>query len=126
MAPGSAWQDFELEMAAVIGVGGTDLSVAQTRVSALTPRSTRARENTAHLCSRDDHPMLSVRATCRVDGIASLNRRHHGMLGVVWHQVRRILNAGRQRIRRCRFVKHDERRVIGSLDKWRHRRDDWS
>ena len=29
MAPGSAWQDFELEIAAVIGTGGRDLSVAQ-------------------------------------------------------------------------------------------------
>jgi 2-keto-4-pentenoate hydratase/2-oxohepta-3-ene-1,7-dioic acid hydratase in catechol pathway/glyoxylase-like metal-dependent hydrolase (beta-lactamase superfamily II) len=29
MAPGSAWQDFELEIAAVIGVGGKDLSVEQ-------------------------------------------------------------------------------------------------
>jgi 2-keto-4-pentenoate hydratase/2-oxohepta-3-ene-1,7-dioic acid hydratase in catechol pathway/glyoxylase-like metal-dependent hydrolase (beta-lactamase superfamily II) len=29
IAPGSAWQDFELEIAAVIGTGGKDLSVAQ-------------------------------------------------------------------------------------------------
>src|SRR5208283_6193614 len=29
MAPGSVWQDFELEIAAVIGVGGKDLSVEQ-------------------------------------------------------------------------------------------------
>ena len=29
MAPGSAWQDFELEIAAVIGTTGSDLSVAQ-------------------------------------------------------------------------------------------------
>ncbi|ODR10650.1 2-hydroxyhepta-2,4-diene-1,7-dioate isomerase [Mycolicibacillus koreensis] len=29
MAPGSAWQDFELEIAAVIGVTGSDLSVEQ-------------------------------------------------------------------------------------------------
>jgi 2-keto-4-pentenoate hydratase/2-oxohepta-3-ene-1,7-dioic acid hydratase in catechol pathway len=29
MAPGSAWQDFELEIAAVIGTAGKDLSVAQ-------------------------------------------------------------------------------------------------
>ena len=29
MAPGSAWQDFELEIAAVIGTGGRDLSVAE-------------------------------------------------------------------------------------------------
>ncbi|OBJ55801.1 fumarylacetoacetate hydrolase family protein, partial [Mycobacterium sp. 1423905.2] len=29
MAPGSVWQDFELEIAAVIGIGGKDLSVAQ-------------------------------------------------------------------------------------------------
>jgi 2-keto-4-pentenoate hydratase/2-oxohepta-3-ene-1,7-dioic acid hydratase in catechol pathway/glyoxylase-like metal-dependent hydrolase (beta-lactamase superfamily II) len=29
MAPGSAWQDFELEIAAVIGPGGKDLSVEQ-------------------------------------------------------------------------------------------------
>ncbi|MBX5486550.1 MAG: fumarylacetoacetate hydrolase family protein, partial [Mycolicibacterium hassiacum] len=28
-APGSAWQDFELEIAAVIGTGGTDLTVEQ-------------------------------------------------------------------------------------------------
>lgn len=28
-APGSAWQDFELEIAAVIGTGGKDLSVEQ-------------------------------------------------------------------------------------------------
>lgn len=28
-APGAAWQDFELEIAAVIGVGGTDLSVEE-------------------------------------------------------------------------------------------------
>ena len=36
------------------------------------PRSTRARENTAlhtaHLCSRDDHPVLSVRATAESMG----------------------------------------------------------
>jgi hypothetical protein len=71
-------------------------------------------------------PGVVGQGNCRVDGIASLDRRHHGMLGVVWHRGRRTLNAGRQRVRRCRFVKHDERRVIGSLDKWRHRRDDWS
>ncbi len=29
MAPGSAWQDFELEIAAIIGAGGRDLSVEQ-------------------------------------------------------------------------------------------------
>jgi 2-keto-4-pentenoate hydratase/2-oxohepta-3-ene-1,7-dioic acid hydratase in catechol pathway/glyoxylase-like metal-dependent hydrolase (beta-lactamase superfamily II) len=29
IAPGSAWQDFELEIAAVIGAGGKDLSVAE-------------------------------------------------------------------------------------------------
>src|ERR1700761_362078 len=29
IAPGSAWQDFELEIAAVIGVGGKDLTVEQ-------------------------------------------------------------------------------------------------
>ncbi|MFZ0835614.1 MAG: fumarylacetoacetate hydrolase family protein [Mycobacterium sp.] len=29
MAPGAAWQDFELEIAAVIGVGGRDLSVEE-------------------------------------------------------------------------------------------------
>ncbi|MCW2623329.1 MAG: 2-hydroxyhepta-2,4-diene,7-dioate isomerase [Mycobacterium sp.] len=29
IAPGSAWQDFELEIAAVIGTGGKDLSVAE-------------------------------------------------------------------------------------------------
>ena len=29
MAPGAAWQDFELEIAAVIGVGGQDLSVEE-------------------------------------------------------------------------------------------------
>ena len=29
MAPGSAWQDFELEIAAVIGTAGKDLSVAE-------------------------------------------------------------------------------------------------
>ncbi|MEV6138697.1 fumarylacetoacetate hydrolase family protein [Nocardia sp. NPDC051990] len=29
IAPGSAWQDFELEIAAIIGVGGRDLSVAE-------------------------------------------------------------------------------------------------
>ena len=29
MAPGAAWQDFELEIAAVIGVGGKDLSVEE-------------------------------------------------------------------------------------------------
>ena len=70
MAPESAWQDFELEIAAVIGVGGKDLSVAQARV-ALAPRSTRARKtppHTAHLCSRDDHPVLSVRATAESMG----------------------------------------------------------
>ena len=33
MAPGSAWQDFELEIAAVIGVGGKDLSVAQAEAA---------------------------------------------------------------------------------------------
>ncbi|HEY7050932.1 MAG TPA: fumarylacetoacetate hydrolase family protein, partial [Mycobacterium sp.] len=31
MAPGSAWQDFELEIAAVIGPGGRDLSVEQAQ-----------------------------------------------------------------------------------------------
>jgi 2-keto-4-pentenoate hydratase/2-oxohepta-3-ene-1,7-dioic acid hydratase in catechol pathway/glyoxylase-like metal-dependent hydrolase (beta-lactamase superfamily II) len=30
-APGSAWQDFELEIAAIIGVGGADLTVAQAQ-----------------------------------------------------------------------------------------------
>jgi 2-keto-4-pentenoate hydratase/2-oxohepta-3-ene-1,7-dioic acid hydratase in catechol pathway/glyoxylase-like metal-dependent hydrolase (beta-lactamase superfamily II) len=30
-APGSAWQDFELEIAAIIGVGGADLTVAQAK-----------------------------------------------------------------------------------------------
>jgi len=72
MAPGSGWQDFELEIAAVIGVGGKDLLVARARVSTLAPRSTRARENTAlhtaHLCSRDDDPVLSVRATAESMG----------------------------------------------------------
>jgi 2-keto-4-pentenoate hydratase/2-oxohepta-3-ene-1,7-dioic acid hydratase in catechol pathway len=29
MAPGSAWQDFELEIAAVIGTGGRDLTVEE-------------------------------------------------------------------------------------------------
>jgi 2-keto-4-pentenoate hydratase/2-oxohepta-3-ene-1,7-dioic acid hydratase in catechol pathway/glyoxylase-like metal-dependent hydrolase (beta-lactamase superfamily II) len=29
MAPGSAWQDFELEIGAVIGIGGQDLTVSQ-------------------------------------------------------------------------------------------------
>ena len=33
MAPGSAWQDFELEIAAVIGVGGKDLSVEQAEAA---------------------------------------------------------------------------------------------
>ncbi|AGC64294.1 bifunctional enzyme: 2-hydroxyhepta-2,4-diene- 1,7-dioate isomerase [Mycobacterium liflandii 128FXT] len=33
MAPGSAWQDFELEIAAVIGTGGQDLSVEQAEQS---------------------------------------------------------------------------------------------
>ncbi|OOK78433.1 fumarylacetoacetate (FAA) hydrolase family protein [Mycobacterium kansasii] len=32
-APGSAWQDFELEIAAVIGTGGTDLTVEQAEQS---------------------------------------------------------------------------------------------
>ena len=31
MAPGSAWQDFELEIAAVIGTAGKDLSVSRSR-----------------------------------------------------------------------------------------------
>ena len=29
MAPGSAWQDFELEIAAVIGIGDRDLTIEQ-------------------------------------------------------------------------------------------------
>ncbi|OBF20518.1 2-hydroxyhepta-2,4-diene-1,7-dioate isomerase [Mycobacterium kubicae] len=33
MAPGSVWQDFELEIAAVIGTGGKDLSVEQAEQS---------------------------------------------------------------------------------------------
>ena len=33
MAPGSAWQDFELEIAAIIGVGGRDLSVAEAEAA---------------------------------------------------------------------------------------------
>ncbi|MEZ0363868.1 fumarylacetoacetate hydrolase family protein [Mycobacterium sp. pUA109] len=33
MAPGSAWQDFELEIAAVIGVAGKDLSVAEAEAA---------------------------------------------------------------------------------------------
>ncbi|MBV8965077.1 MAG: fumarylacetoacetate hydrolase family protein, partial [Mycobacteriaceae bacterium] len=33
MAPGSAWQDFELEIAAVIGPAGKDLSVAQAEAA---------------------------------------------------------------------------------------------
>lgn len=33
MAPGSAWQDFELEVAAIIGTGGKDLSVDQAQAA---------------------------------------------------------------------------------------------
>jgi len=33
MAPGSAWQDFELEIAAIIGTGGKDLSVAEAEAA---------------------------------------------------------------------------------------------
>jgi glyoxylase-like metal-dependent hydrolase (beta-lactamase superfamily II) len=33
MAPGSAWQDFELEIAAIIGTGGKDLSVEQAEAA---------------------------------------------------------------------------------------------
>jgi 2-keto-4-pentenoate hydratase/2-oxohepta-3-ene-1,7-dioic acid hydratase in catechol pathway/glyoxylase-like metal-dependent hydrolase (beta-lactamase superfamily II) len=33
MAPGTAWQDFELEIAAIIGVGGKDLSVEQAEAA---------------------------------------------------------------------------------------------
>jgi hypothetical protein len=99
---------------------GSAHSTPDRRVRGKTPRST------PRICAHATITGVVGQGNCRVDGIASLNRRHHGMLGVVWHQVRRILNAGRQRVRRCRFVKHDERRVIGSLDKWRHRRDDWS
>jgi 2-keto-4-pentenoate hydratase/2-oxohepta-3-ene-1,7-dioic acid hydratase in catechol pathway/glyoxylase-like metal-dependent hydrolase (beta-lactamase superfamily II) len=33
MAPGCAWQDFELEIAAIIGVGGKDLSVAEAEAA---------------------------------------------------------------------------------------------
>jgi 2-keto-4-pentenoate hydratase/2-oxohepta-3-ene-1,7-dioic acid hydratase in catechol pathway/glyoxylase-like metal-dependent hydrolase (beta-lactamase superfamily II) len=33
MAPGSAWQDFELEIAAIIGTGGKDLSVVEAEAA---------------------------------------------------------------------------------------------
>ena len=35
MAPGSAWQDFELEIAAVIGTAGKDLTVAEAEQAIL-------------------------------------------------------------------------------------------